>query len=182
MSPLLWMIPLLAGTSPRASACCFSDIDISPLFESYLLADRLLMEVTGAKIICAADGTEVVISVASTVLKNISPSERLRAERVCRVKALANLAAEKEGVHVFHVQTVEEHTTTVVEDGRETATSVSELLEITTAQCEGIVKDMPVIGRWKSNDGAVYYLAIGAILDQDSHAVMDPSRTARAAD
>jgi len=28
-----------------------------------------------------------------------------------------------------------------------------------------IARDMPVVGRWKSKDGAIFYLAIGVLLD-----------------
>ncbi len=36
---------------------------------------------------------------------------------------------------------------------------------------EGITKDMPVVGRWKSKDGKVFYLAIGTILDKSGEVV-----------
>ena len=55
----------------------------------------------------------------------------------------------------------------VIENGVETATSVTEFLKTTKAKVEGITRDMPVVGRWRSSDGETFYLAIGAVLDKN---------------
>lgn len=144
----------------------FSDIDLEKPFDKYLLANPLLMEITGAKIIRLPGGNQVILSVASTVLKNNSAEERIRAERVCRIRALASVVAEKEGVHVYRVEESKEQRIVILENGQEKGKSVSELLELTRTKVEGITKDMPVVGRWKSQDGGVYYLAIGIMIDR----------------
>jgi hypothetical protein len=129
------------------------------------------MEVGGAKIIRLAQGRKLVVSVASTILKNASPSERLRAERVCRSKALASVVAERKGVQIAHSEELKDKTIVVIIDGHEKAKSVSELLEVTKTKISGIARDMPVVGRWKSMDGAIFYLAIGALCDKDGNPV-----------
>lgn len=149
----------------------FSDVVIDQQFEPYLLSNPLLMEVTGAKVIREKKGRTVLFSVASSVLKNQSPSERLRAEKVCRVKALAGLVAEKKGIQVCHVETLKEKTEVIIDKNGETGTSISELLQVTQTKVEGIAKDMPVIGRWRSKDGMVFYLAIGSSLDKNGDVV-----------
>jgi hypothetical protein len=145
----------------------FTDVVIDKRFKSYLQSNPLLMEVTGAKVIREKRGRLVLMSVASTVLKDESPSERLRAEKVCRVKAFAGMVAEKKGVQVCHVETLKEKTEVVIDNHIETGTSVSELIQVTQIKVEGITKDMPVIGRWRSKDGTVFYLAIGSFLDEN---------------
>ena len=55
----------------------------------------------------------------------------------------------------------------VFENGDEKATNIMDLLKITKAKVEGITRDMPVIGRWRSADGDTFYLAIGAVIDRD---------------
>jgi hypothetical protein len=152
-----------SGDSPEAKK--FTEIKISKPFETYLLADPLLMEVSGAKLLRLENGQQVVLAVASTVLENDSAPERLRAEKVCRIKALANVVSQKEGVQVARVEQVKEKTVITLENDKETGKSVSELLQVTTAKVEGIAKDMPVVGRWKSGDGKVFYLAIGVVCD-----------------
>ena len=153
----------------------FTDVVIDKQFKPYLLSNPLLMEVTGAKVIREKKGRTILLSVASTVLKDESPSERLRAEKVCRVKALAGMVAEKKGIQVCHVETLNEKTDVVIDEKGETGTSVSELLQVTQTKVEGITKDMPVIGRWRSKDGTVFYLAIGSCLDKNGE-VVEPDK------
>ena len=161
------LLPFFGTLSMAADKSQFSDIDIEKHFKPYLLSNPLLMEVTGAKIIREKNGQTVLLSVASTVLKDDSAKERLRAEKVCRTKALAGIVAEKNGVQVCHVETLNEKTEVVIDETSETARSVSEFLQITKTKVEGITRDMPVVGRWRSKDGDVYYLALGSRLDKE---------------
>jgi hypothetical protein len=129
------------------------------------------MEIGGAKIIRMRPECRLVVSVASTVLKDDSASERIRAERVCRPKALASVVAERTGVQIAHTEELKDKTIVVIIDGKEKAKSVSELLEVTRSKVSGIAKDMPVVGRWKSKDGTIFYLAIGVICDKEGNPV-----------
>ena len=113
----------------------------------------------------------MIVSVASTVLKDDSGSERLRAERVCRPKALASVIAQRTGVQIAHSEESKDKTIVVIIDGQEKAKSISELLEVTKSKVSGIARDMPVVGRWKSKDGMIFYLAIGAICDKEGNPV-----------
>lgn len=154
---------LLVTTTDEA----FSDVKIEKPFDRYLLANPLVMEATGAKIIALPGKKYVVVSVASTVLKDRSAADRLRAERVCRTKAFAYVVQERKGVQVFHTEESRDKTVIVNVDGKEHGKSVSEYLEITKTKVEGIANDMPVVGRWKSKDGEVFYMAIGTICDRE---------------
>jgi hypothetical protein len=145
----------------------FSDVEIERSFRRFLTSNVLLMEVTGAKIIRLPDGRSVFLSVASTAMKDGSAGDRLRAERVCRTKALANIVAEQRGVQVAHMEELTERSRIVIDNEQESGSSVSDLLQVTKTKVEGIAKDMPVIGRWKSKDGGVFYLAIGATIGKD---------------
>ncbi|MCB9921810.1 MAG: hypothetical protein H6822_06495 [Planctomycetaceae bacterium] len=149
----------------------FSEIEIEKAFVRYLTPHRLLMETSGAKIIRLPKGRTVVIAVASTAIKDDSAQDRLRAERVCRIKALANVVAERQGIQVAHAEQLNEKSVVIFDGDTEQGTSVSELLEITKASVEGVAKDMPVVGRWKSKQGDIFYLAIGAVLDKDGNSV-----------
>ncbi len=100
--------------------------------------------------------------------KDGSARDRLRAERVCRAKALAPLVAEREGVRASHVERLEERDAVVVDEaGRETASGISKLLQVTETQVRGIANEMPVVGRWSSADGEALCLSIGAIVDRE---------------
>ena len=154
----------------------FSDVVIDTQFEPYLLRNPLLMEVTGAKVIRDKKGRTILLSVASTVLKDKSPAERLRAEKVCRVKAFAGMVAERKGIQVCHVETLNDKTEVIIDENGETGKSVSELIQVTQTKVDGITKDMPVIGRWRSKDGMVFYLAIGTCLDKDGEVIEPDER------
>jgi hypothetical protein len=165
---------LLAALGEEPSAAeRFSDVRIEKPFDRYLLANPLLMESTGAKVVKLPKKMSVVLAVASTVLKDDSAGERLRAEKVCRVKALACLVQEQKGVQVFHAEESTDKTVVVNVDGKERGTSVSQFLEVTKTKVEGVAKDMPVVGRWKSKEGDVFYLAVGGIVDRKGDLVQD---------
>jgi urease gamma subunit len=161
----LFLLSSLAAVAADPSIAKYADVEIERGFEEYLLANPLLMEVTGAKVIRLPNGQQVILSVASTVLKDISARERLRAEKVCRLKALANVLAEKQGVQLARVEQVSDKTIIVLENGKETGKSVEELMQVTRSRVEGIIKDIPVVGRWRSREGDVFYLALGIICD-----------------
>jgi hypothetical protein len=167
----LLLLSLGAGAGEVPGLDKFSAIEIEKPFDTYLRANPLLMEVSGAKVIRLKNGNRVVLAVASTVLKNDSAAERLRAEKVCRVKALASVVAEKQGVQVAHLEQVKDRTVIVIENGKETAKSVEEVLQVTRTKVEGITRDMPVVGRWKSKDGTVFYLALGVVCDKKGEPV-----------
>ena len=156
----------MAVAGDDAGAEKFSAIEIEKPYDTYLQANPLLMEVTGAKIIRLKNGNQVVLGVASAVMKDKSSKERLRAEKVCRVKALASVVAEKQGVQVAHVEQLTEKTVIVLDGDKEAGKSISELLRVTKTKVQGITKDMPVVGRWRSKEGDVFYLAIGVVLDK----------------
>ena len=175
MTYLLFVPILILGAEPSAAET-FSDVRIDKPFDSYLLANPLLMESTGAKVIKLSKKRSLVMAVASTVLKDNSPREKLRAEKVCRVKALAALVQEQKGVQVFHTEESMDRTVIVNVDGKEHGKSVSDFLEVTKTKVQGIAKDMPVVGRWKSKEGDVFYLAIGGIVDKNGDVVEEDAR------
>jgi hypothetical protein len=92
---------------------------------------------------------------------------------VCKVKALASLAAEKQGVQLVHVKQVRERTVVVIENGKESGQSVTEVLRVTTARVQSIAQEMPVVGRWLSAKGKVFYLALGAVCDRTGKQVVE---------
>jgi hypothetical protein len=72
---------------------------------------------------------------------------------------------------VFHTEESRDKTVIVNSDGKERGRNVSEFLEITKTKVQGVAKDMPVVGRWKSKEGDVFYLAIGGIIDKNGDMV-----------
>lgn len=164
---------LLFALAMPAEDARFADVVIEKPYRTYLMANPVLMEIAGAKIIRLQDGNQLLLAVGSTVLKDNKPRTRIDAEKVCRVKALASIVAEKKGVQVAHVEKVEERTVVVIENGKETGKSVSEVMQLTKTEVRGLAPGMSVIGRWKSKDGEVFYLALGLICDKKGRPVRE---------
>jgi hypothetical protein len=157
---------------PKASAKVvdkpspFDKVRLDPEFAGYLLAEPLLMEVDGAKLIRLDDGRVLVLGIASAKLAGVSALDRKKAETVARNRALAHVVAEKTGVQVARAETVEKRTRVVLDAERgESASSVADYLETTSAKVQGLTRDFPVVGRWQSLDGTLLSVAVGGFLD-----------------
>jgi hypothetical protein len=146
----------------------FTNIKIEKEYEPFLLKNPLLMDFTGCKIIRLKNGDAILLSVASTTLNDNSSSERIRAEKVCRIKALAAIVAEKNGVQVFRAESLIDKTEIKLENGVESANSITEVLEITKTKVQGITKDVPLIGTWLSKGGDQFYLALGKRIKKET--------------
>lgn len=141
----------------------FTAVNIRAPFDAYLAAKPLLMEYAGATVIKLDDGRKVILSVASTTVNDDSPKDRLRMQKVCRSKALANVVAETRGIQVAYASKVEDRTQIVIENGKETAKSIEEVLEVSTTTVEGLVANLPVVGTWYSKDRSLFYVAVGMV-------------------
>jgi len=151
-----------------------ANLRLDPEFAGILMADPLLMEVEGAKVIRLDAGLEamsdepvrlLVLGVASSAVQDGSAADRKRAETIARNRAYAHIVAEKTGLTVARSETVAKKTiVTIEEDGRETGTSLAEYLESTQAGVKGMTKGFPIVGRWTSPDGTLFYVAVGGIL------------------
>ena len=157
---------LLIGPALLAAAD-FQDMRIQPPFKTILASNTLLMDTPGCTLIEESEGNVVILSVAAVVLKDQSPRTRLDAERICQAKALAYAVGEREGIKVAHTEIVEDRTVVIFKDGVERAKSVSDYLEVTQTKIRGVIKGMPVVGKWRSADGKTFYLALGVIVDKD---------------
>jgi hypothetical protein len=163
------LLALLAcGTAVTADVTNrFTAVDIQPPFDEYLTAKPLLMEYAGATVIKLKDGRMVIFSVASTTVNDNSAKDRLRMQKVCRSKALANLLAETKGIQVAYASKVEDRTQVTIENGKEIGKSIEDVLEVTKTTVEGVVLNLPVVGTWYSKDRMLFYLAIGTIYDRN---------------
>lgn len=152
-----------------------ANLRLDPEYAGYLTADPLLMEVEGAKVIrldAGLDATSdepvrlLVLGVASSALQDGSAADRKRAETIARNRAYAHIVAEKTGLTVARAETIAKKTTVTIElDGREAGASVAEYLESTQARVKGMTKGFPIVGRWTSPDGTLFYVAVGGILE-----------------
>jgi hypothetical protein len=151
----------------KAARRKFTDITIDKEFEPYLRRHPYLMEFSGARVIREESGGSVLLSVASVALSDTTPLGLEKAKRVGRIKAIASVVSEEQGIQVVHLERLAETDVITTVDGKESGTSSSEYLQMTEATVRGITKDMPVIGTWRSRDHEILYVALGTFLDAD---------------
>jgi hypothetical protein len=139
----------------------FTDVYIEKPFQDILLGNPLLI-----KLIKTPEGNYLLLGIASTVLKDHGAEERLRAEQVCKIKAIREVVATTHGVQIGSMQKLEDRVIVVIDKEGPKSKTVSDYLQITTARVEGIAQNMMVIGRWQSKEGKVFYLAVGKLVDR----------------
>ena len=161
------------GDDKNTYSAKFSRVEIEPKFREILTANPLLMEVTGAKIIKLPQGRTMIVAVASTVLKDNSATQLLKAEKVCKTKALASVVSETEGVQVAHQELLDEKVIIVFDGENERSEELSKYVRTTRIVAKGHAKGMIVVGKWYSKDGEVLYLAMATILDKNGETVHD---------
>lgn len=134
-------------------------------YASCLKADPILLQYGGSRVIVLPESNKcVIVSVASTVVKDNTAADRVRMHKVCRSKALVELLSQEKGLEVKYALRAEDKTVVVFEDGREEAASLESILETTSAQVEGFVQALPVVATWYSATGDMFFLAIGTVV------------------
>ena len=135
-------------------------------FAACLKADPILLQYGGSRIIVLPRTNQtVIVSVASTAVKDNAAADRVRMQKVCRSKALAELLSQEKGLKVKYALQAKDQTVVVFRDEKEETASMESTLETTTAQIEGFVQVLPVVATWYSAVGDMYYLAIGTVVD-----------------
>jgi len=145
----------------------FQNFKIDPLFQKLFLDNPFWFEQTGVKIVKLKNKNTILISIGSAVLKNNTPNAKSEAEKIANIRALANFASSIHGVQVSRIEKLNEKNQIIIENDKEVNKSISEHLEITETKVNGLVKNMQVIGTWYSNDGSIFYLAIGKSINKD---------------
>lgn len=164
---LVLFLALAVSAGPQDAQSRFVDINIDALFEGPLIANPVFMELTGVKVLRREDDSTMVLAVAVTDIRDDTGKDKLRRMKVCRSKALASLMQQNEEIQVWTYSKSTDQTVIVIEDGVEHGKNLSEILDITRTKAEGFVKDMPVVGTWKSRDRKLFYQALGKIFKPD---------------
>lgn len=155
---------LIERLSHTANLRAVSSFVAAEPFAACLKADPILLQVGGSRIIVLPRTNQaVIVSVASTAVKDNAAADRVRMQKVCRSKALAELLAQEKGLQVKYALRAEDKTVVVYEDGKEETASLEGTLETTSAQVEGFVQAMPVVATWYSAAGDMFFLAIGTV-------------------
>ena len=145
-----------------------TDLVLQPDHAPLLKANPLLMEIPGAKVIKTETGF-VLIGVGSAVIKGNSSKERIAAEKIATIKARAALVGERDGILVFQKTIANEKTTITQIGNKETGKSVSTIPQINRENISGAITGSEVIGRWRSDDREVVFVAVLVQIDKSGN-------------
>jgi len=107
----------------------YSDLTIEKEFLPMLATMPLQMELGGAKLFRAEDGSIWMVSIGATDARQATSGELLRRQAVAKAKAQANAVAALNGESVKTVTILEDKVVTRIENGVEKAVSEETLKE-----------------------------------------------------
>ncbi len=139
------------------------EANFEPGFEAILRAEPILVNEGGAKLV-ERGGVRYFFAVGVTAVGEETASERLRQIRVGRINALRAAAEFMNPVEVRTETTLKETTSIRNINGIKTAENRKTFDDITRTKLEAILRAPPVVGSWKSNDGKLFFYAIGTKL------------------
>jgi hypothetical protein len=163
---------MLTCVSAAILLCCFqsgiTDLVLEPAYAPLLKGNPLLMEIPGAKVIKTETGF-VLIGVGSAVIQTKSSKDRIAAEKIATIKARAALVGERDGILVFQKTTANEQTTITQIGNKEMGKSVSTITQINQETISGAITGSDIIGRWRSDDRDVVFVAVLVQIDKSGN-------------
>ena len=163
---------MLTCVSAAILLCSFqsgiTDLVLQPAHAPLLKANPLLMEIPGAKVIKTETGF-VLIGVGSAIIQGNTSKDRIAAEKIATIKARATLVGERDGILVFQKTTANEQTTITQIDNKEMGKSVSTITQINQETISGAITGSEIIGRWRSEDREVMFVALLVQLDKSGN-------------
>lgn len=148
---------LLNKLSAGESLVKISNANIIPVFQEFLFAEKILLEIGGCKAFQTEDGRIFLISVGRCRARGDSAEAKIHQERIAEQKAYAEIAKYK-GIEVVVFASLEKEISRNVK--REEKYSKRKTKKITIRSAE-FMYGLPTVGTWFSADGTVFYLAKG---------------------
>jgi len=144
-----------------------AELNVDDEFKPLLHEGSPILKTSGARVVQLRDGRMALISIAASVPADDTPDAQLAAEKVCQIKAIANLVAMKNGISVVREETLTVEAVTSEHSQQVETTNVTQMVEKISAQVRGKEKSLPIVGRWYTDEGKVLHLAIGEIISPD---------------
>ena len=140
------------------------DVQIDAEFKPYLLAEKVMLQTGGCKILITPDGKKLLVSVGFTEIRGNSAKERVRQLRVAGYNADAEIAKHQR-IDVTHFAQRNKSVVVSQENGNETSKIQRTSVSLTTVQAEASIDSLETVGTWKSADGTLFFVAKGCIIN-----------------
>lgn len=138
---------------------------ILPEFKPFLLSDPILLDIGGCKAFQTNDGKTVLIAVGYAEVKDQSPKDRIRRQKIAEQRAFGELAKHQE-VEVVDFSELHEAVIISSKDRSETGSLQKSHFSRTTVKAEAYFEEMLTVGQWYSKDEKLFYLAKGCMIPQ----------------
>lgn len=139
------------------------DVQIDAEFKPYLLAEKVMLQTGGCKILITPDGKKLLVSVGFTEIRGNSAKERVRQLRVAGYNADAEIAKHQR-IEVIHFAQRSKSVVVSQENGNETSKVQRTSVSVTTVQAEASIDSLETVGTWKSADGTLFFVAKGCVI------------------
>jgi hypothetical protein len=156
---IAWLLTGCVALAQDAPAM-ICEAALAPGFEDILRADPALFRNGGAKLI-EKDGRRYFVAIGFTGVLGDSPVERVREMQVARIRALKAVSEFIGTTILASEEKFSDRTTVETVDGDKTSEQHKAFEETVVAKIKALVKAPPVVGTWKSDDGQLFFYAIG---------------------
>ncbi len=147
----------------------FEDVQIRPPFRNALLSDPVFMRRGGARVVVCSADERLILSVGKVL---VEPGEStVELTRKGEMQARAALLEFSNGAELRRYQSHKE--TTERMPGDSGALSVSSFFGIAQSKVEGKIRQLPVVGTWRSHDSKFLYIAVGAAVDRSGRHITE---------
>jgi hypothetical protein len=155
----LLLLPISTTTQANDTYPMFQSMVIDPSFHDALIQDREFMKKGGAKVFAMNDGSCLLIGIAKTFPDGGSPETILRAKREGEILARAEILSFSGDIQISTSRVAK--TGSLQTEKTNGTVSLSSFLQITETKVEGIIRQLPIVGTWWSEDNRTLYVAVG---------------------
>jgi len=137
----------------------FQSVVIDPSFHDALIQDPEFMQEGGARLFDLNDGSCLLIGIAKTFPDGRSPETILRTKREGEILARAEILSFCGDIQISTSRVAK--TGSLQTEKTNGTISLSSFLLITETRAEGIIRQLPIVGTWWSEDNKTLYVAVG---------------------
>lgn len=134
----------------------FPVIKGDPFFITLLRAAPVLRKNGGVRCFDFVAGRKVIVSVASTQIKD----SRVKAKKIARMKAIRSLLGQQNGVEVSSIEYLTDTELLQLKEGEPKRVLLSNFFSIQKEQVSGFVQALPVVVEWEDENENLY-IAVG---------------------
>lgn len=137
----------------------FKQVEIEAPFRDLLVRYPVFMDQGGARLFEGDDGRLVLIGIGKVFPEDHRAEAMSQVRRKGEIRARAAILELGESIEISTVRRQREGS----------LISLSSFFQVTETRVEGMIRQLPVVGSWWSRNHSTFYVAVGKMVDPDSH-------------